>query len=150
MNKLWADRACKGHYDHARETIYLIDELYVNKWSNQRTGQWIIDKGYNDFTVTCDSAEPKSVVDYRDMGINARGAIKGAGSVEYGMKWLQRRHIVVDMRRTPKLGKELKEYEYERDKDGNFISGYPDANNHGIDGLRYSYEPLYNRRGNRA
>lgn len=140
----------RSHYDHARETIYLIDELYVNKWSNQRTAQWILDKGYNDFTVTCDSAEPKSVVDYRDMGINARGAIKGAGSVEYGMKWLQRRHIVVDMRRTPKLGKELKEYEYERDKDGNFISGYPDANNHGIDGLRYSYEPLYNRRGNRA
>lgn len=140
----------RSHYDKARETIYLIDELYENKWSNQRTAQWIIDKGYNDFTVTCDSAEPKSVVDYRDMGIPARGAVKGAGSVEYGMKWLQRRHIVVDMKRTPRTGKELKEYEYERDKDGNFISGYPDANNHGIDALRYSYEPLYNKRGNRA
>lgn len=140
----------RSHYDKARETIYLIDELYENKWSNQRTAQWILDKGYNDFTVTCDSAEPKSVVDYRDMGISARGAVKGAGSVEYGMKWLQRRHIVVDMKRTPRTGKELKEYEYERDKDGNFISGYPDANNHGIDALRYSYEPLYNKRGNRA
>lgn len=140
----------RSHYDKARETIYLIDELYENKWSNQRTAQWILDKGYNDFTVTCDSAEPKSVVDYRDMGIPARGAVKGAGSVEYGMKWLQRRHIVVDMKRTPRTGKELKEYEYERDKDGNFISGYPDANNHGIDALRYSYEPLYNKRGNRA
>lgn len=140
----------RSHYDKARETIYLIDELYENKWSNQRTAQWILDKGYNDFTVTCDSAEPKSVVDYRDMGIPARGAVKGAGSVEYGMKWLQRRHIVVDMKRTPRTGKELKEYEYERDKDGNFISGYPDAKNHGIDALRYSYEPLYNKRGNRA
>ncbi|MDE7016775.1 MAG: PBSX family phage terminase large subunit [Lachnospiraceae bacterium] len=140
----------RSHYDKARETIYLIDELYKNKWSNQRTAQWILDKGYNDFTVTCDSAEPKSVVDYRDMGIPARGAVKGAGSVEYGMKWLQRRHIVVDMKRTPRTGKELKEYEYERDKDGNFISGYPDASNHGIDALRYSYEPLYNKRGNRA
>lgn len=140
----------RSHYDKARETIYLIDELYENKWSNQRTAQWILDKGYNDFTVTCDSAEPKSVVDYRDMGIPARGTVKGAGSVEYGMKWLQRRHIVVDMKRTPRTGKELKEYEYERDKDGNFISGYPDANNHGIDALRYSYEPLYNKRGNRA
>lgn len=140
----------RSHYDKARETIYLIDELYENKWSNQRTAQWILDKGYNDFTVTCDSAEPKSVVDYRDMGIPARGAVKGAGSVEYGMKWLQRRHIVVDMKRTPRTGKELKEYEYERDKDGNFISGYPDANNHGIDAIRYSYEPLYNKRGNRA
>lgn len=140
----------RSHYDKARETIYLIDELYKNKWSNQRTAQWILDKGYNDFAVTCDSAEPKSVVDYRDMGIPARGAVKGAGSVEYGMKWLQRRHIVVDMKRTPRTGKELKEYEYERDKDGNFISGYPDASNHGIDALRYSYEPLYNKRGNRA
>lgn len=140
----------RSYYNHATETIYLIDELYVNKWSNQRTGQWIIDKGYNDFTITCDSAEPKSVDDYRDMGLPARGAIKGAGSVEYGFKWLQKRKIVIDMKRTPHTGKELKEYEYERDKDGNFISGYPDGNDHAISSLRYAYEPLFNKRGNRA
>jgi PBSX family phage terminase large subunit len=137
----------RTYYDSAREKIYLIDELYVNKWSNTQTGQWILDKGYNDFTITCDSAEPKSVNDYRDMGLPARGAVKGAGSIEYGFKFLQGRTIVIDRKRTPNAYKELKEYEYERDKDGNVISGYPDGNDHAISALRYAYEPLFNRRG---
>ena len=29
------------HYDKTRETIYLIDENYVHKQSNEATGQWI-------------------------------------------------------------------------------------------------------------
>ena len=140
----------RSYYNHNTETIYLIDENYVNKTSNAETGQWIIDKKYTDYNVTCDSAENKSINDYRDMGIPARPAVKGPGSVEYGMKWLQTKHIVIDQRRTPNAYKELSEYEYERDKEGNPISGYPDENNHIIDALRYSYEPLWSRRGSSA
>lgn len=140
----------RTHYDSARERIYLIDELYVNKWKNDKTGKWIMDKGYDDFDIICDSAEPKSVGDYRDMGLPARGAKKGPGSVEYGFKWLQSRTIVIDPARTPNAYKEIVEYEYERDKDGNVISGYPDENDHAISALRYAYEPVFNRRGNRA
>ena len=66
----------RTHYDAARERIYLIDELYVHKWKNDKTGQWILDKGYDDFNIICDSAEPKSVGDYRDMNLPARGAKK--------------------------------------------------------------------------
>lgn len=130
------------HYDVPRETIYLIDEHYVNKTSNEDNAAWIREKQYNDFPVICDSAEPKSVADFRASGVNARGAVKGAGSVEYGMKWLQRRTIVVDRRRTPNAYKELVGYEYERNKDGDIISGYPDANNHAIDAIRYAVEPI--------
>lgn len=140
----------RSHYDAAQETIYLIDENGANKQANTVTGQWIIEKGYTDYIIICDSAEKKSVADYRDIGIPARPAEKGPGSVEYGMKWLQNKKIVIDMRRTPKAGEELKKYEYERDKDGKIISGYPDKDNHFIDALRYSYEPYYNRRGNKA
>ena len=63
------------------------------------------------------------------------------------MKWLQGRRIVIDPKRTPNAYKEFTEYEYERDKDGNIISGYPDANNHLIDATRYALERFYNRRG---
>lgn len=31
----------RTYYDSAREKIYLIDELYVNKWSNSKTADWI-------------------------------------------------------------------------------------------------------------
>lgn len=140
----------RTHYDSAREKIYLIDELYVNKWKNDKTGAWIKEKGYDDFNIICDSAEPKSVGDYRDMGIPARGAKKGPGSVEYGFKWLQSRMIVIDPKRTPNAYNEIVSYEYERDKDDNVVSGYPDENDHAISALRYAYEPIFSRRGNSA
>lgn len=137
----------RTYYDSAREKIYLIDELYVNKWSNSKTADWIKKKGYDDYTMICDSAEPKSVNDFRDAGLPARGAIKGPGSIEYGFKFLQTKTLVVDPKRTPNAYKEITEYEYDRDKEGNVISGYPDGNDHAISALRYAYEPLFNRRG---
>ena len=140
----------RTYYDSAREKIYLIDELYVNKWSNSKTADWIKKKGYDDYTMICDSAEPKSVNDFRDAGLPARGAIKGPGSIEYGFKFLQTKTIVIDPKRTPNAYKEITEYEYDRDKEGNVISGYPDGNDHAISALRYAYEPLFNRRGNSA
>lgn len=140
----------RTYYDSAREKIYLIDELYVNKWSNAKTADWIKKKGYDDYTMICDSAEPKSVNDFRDAGLPARGAIKGPGSIEYGFKFLQTKTLVIDPKRTPNAYKEITEYEYDRDKEGNVISGYPDGNDHAISALRYAYEPLFNRRGNSA
>lgn len=138
------------YYNRRDEKIYIIDEIYENRWSNSRSAEEIIKRGYQDYEVICDSAEPKSVSDFRDSGIQARGAVKGPGSVEYGMKWLQNRTIVVDKNRTPNARKEIVEYEFERDKEGNVISGYPDANNHTIDAMRYALERLYNRRGSSA
>lgn len=137
-------------YNHAQDTIIFLDEYYVNKRKNATTAQWIIDKGYDDYVITCDSAEPKSINDYKDSGLNARPAKKGAGSVEYGMKWLQCRKIVIDPARTPNVYEEFSKYEYERDKEGNVISGYPDENNHLIDATRYALEQFYNKRGNSA
>ena len=138
------------YYNHNTEKIYLIDEIYENKWSNRKSADEILNRKYDDYTIICDSAEPKSINDYRDFGLPARGAIKGPGSVEYSMKWLQTRTIVIDPKRTPNAYKEFSEYEYERDKDGNVISGYPDENNHLVDACRYATESLWRRRGNNA
>ena len=138
------------HYDKARETVYVIDEKYENKFSNEASANWIKDSGYNDTWITCDSAEPKSIADYRAAAINAKEAIKGAGSVDYGMKWLQKRKIVIDPRRTPNAYREFSEYEYEKNKDDEWISGYPDANNHLIDAMRYALERVYKNFGSTA
>ena len=138
------------YVDEARKKIYHIAEITGNKLSNAQTAQMIIDAGYDDYTIICDSAEPKSINDYRDKGLPARGAVKGPGSVEYGMKFLQGYTHVIDPARTPVTYKEFTEYEYERDKDGNVISGYPDKDNHTIDATRYALESLYNKRGTSA
>ena len=135
------------YYDKTRETIYLIDEIYQNKLSNAESSEMIKAKGYTDAYIICDSAEPKSVADYRAMGLPAKAAVKGPGSVDYGMKWLQRRKIVIDRKRTPNAYNEFVNYEYERNKDGDIISGYPDANNHLIDAARYALERISRQMG---
>ena len=135
------------HYDKARETIYFIDEYYAHKQSNETTSVWVKAHRYNDARIICDSSEPKSVADFRAVGLPAQSAIKGPGSLEYSMKWLARRKIVIDRRRTPHAYDEFVNYEYERDKDGNFISGYPDENDHVISAVRYGMEPAYRKMG---
>ena len=138
------------YVDVARKKIYHIAEITGNKLKNEKTAQMIKDAGFDDYMITCDSAEPKSINDFKDAGLPARGAIKGPGSVEYGMKFLQGYTHVIDQKRTPVTYKEYTEYEYERDKEGNVISGYPDKNNHTIDADRYALENFYNKRGTSA
>lgn len=138
------------HYDAARERIFLLDELCVLRQTNRQTAEALLERGYGDNVITCDSAEPKSVADYRSFGLNARAAVKGPGSVEYGMKWLQGRKIVIDRRRTPEAYREFTRYEFERDREGSFISGYPDRDNHLIDAVRYALERVYAKYRSRA
>ena len=128
------------HYDAARETLYLLDEHYGTRAGNRETAGWILEKGYNDVCTVCDSAEPRSVADYRACGVNARAAVKGPGSVDYGMKWLQKRTIVIDRLRTPNAWREFAAYEFETNRAGEWVSGYPDRNNHLIDAVRYALE----------
>lgn len=135
------------HYDRARETIYFIDEMYENKLPNEDAAKRIKEKGYTDAYITCDSAEPKSIADFRACGLPAKEAVKGPGSVDYGMKWLQKRKIVIDIRRTPNAYEEFVQYEYERDKNGEFISGYPDVDDHIISAVRYAMERVFRRTG---
>lgn len=137
------------HYDAARLKLYIFMEYRCNKKSNRQTADKLKKLGLtaNDLII-CDSAEEKSVGDYRDYGLFARGAEKGPGSVEYSMKWLQSlTEIVVDNERCPETAQEFLEYEYERDKEGEVISGYPDKNNHGIDAVRYATNPIWKKRG---
>ena len=94
--------------------------------------------------VICDSAEPKSVNDLIGMGIRAIGCQKYPGSVQYGIRWLQSKTIVIDRKRTPHTFQEFTEYEYKRTKDGDILADVPDENNHTIDSLRYALDMLIN------
>ena len=140
----------KMHYDSTRKTLYIYDEYRANKQSNAETwNNLVMLKGVTESDlITADSAEPKSVSDYRDYGSLCRGAIKGPDSVRYGMKWLQSlKKIVIDPGRCPATAKEFSEYEYERTPDDEIISGYPDLNNHSIDCVRYAMERIWKRKG---
>ena len=129
----------KSHYDAKHESIYIFDELVKVGMRNNEAAR-LLKPMVGNRRLACDSAEPKSIADLRSMEINAYGAKKGPDSVEYGIKWLQdRAKIYIDARRAPITYKEFVSYEYQRNKDGLFVSAYPDMNNHCIDSLRYAY-----------
>ena len=137
------------HFDMARRTLYVFDEAHCNKKSNRETADMLLEKGVTfEDRITADSAENKSVGDYKTYGFLIRGAKKGPGSVEYSMKWLQSlAKIVIDNRRCPHTAEEFLTYEYERNKDDEIITGYPDKDNHHIDAIRYALEEIWSRRG---
>lgn len=73
---------------------------------------------------------------------------KGKDSIRYGIQWLQGLHrIYIDPIKCQKTYKEFIGYEYPRDKNGDFLSVYPDKDNHSIDAVRYATEEIWKRRG---
>lgn len=134
------DPACfmRVAYDRKYETIYLLDEIYKRGMSNRQLAEEIKAKGYGNQYLTCDSAEPKSIADLRDMGISARACYKAPGCVEYRIKWMQHRKIVIDPRRTPNAYREFTRYSYAVDKNGIVLSQLIDAENHSIDSTAYA------------
>lgn len=129
----------KSHFDEKHDIIYIYDEHYEVRLKNKRAYEKIKDKVGCDI-VYADSAEPKSIDELEELGLNIRGVRKGGDSRDYGMKWLSDRYkIIIDKKRCPNVYREFVTYEYERDKDDNFISAYPKKNDHTIDSVRYAY-----------
>ena len=145
-------RYVRMHFDAKKLDLYIFDEFTSYKTRNEDNFRRLYDEEHKltrSELVTADSAEEKSVADFRAYGAFIRPAKKGPDSVRYGIKWLQGlRHIYIDKNRCPETYYEFINYEYERDRDGNFISAYPDADNHSIDAVRYALENYCNRRGN--
>ena len=140
----------KCAYNPSQRALYIFDEFVVNKMSNADVWECLKEnKGVTEEDyIIADSAEPKSIGDFRAYGSLMRGAEKGPGSVEYSMKWLSSlAKIVIDQRRCPVSAQEFSTYEFEQDKDGNYISGYVDANNHCIDSVRYALNNIWKKKG---
>lgn len=140
----------RSYYDPKTTDLYIFDEYWAWKQSNEETYNHLVkEKGLtpNDLIIA-DSAEPKSIADYRAYGANIRGAEKGPDSVNYSIKWLQtRRRIIIDPQRAPRHAEEFINYELDQTKDGEYITKYPDKNNHCIDEVRYAHNLIWRVRG---
>ena len=145
-------RFIKCHFDRNHLDLYIYAEHTALKTRNKVVFEELYEERKLiklDELVIADSAEQKSIADFKAYGAFIRPADKGPDSVRYGIKWLQGlSHIYIDKHRCPDTWKEFSQYEYEQDRDGNFISAYPDADNHSIDATRYALQKYANRKGN--
>lgn len=137
-------------YAPAQKRLVIFDEYRTVKTSNYDVFRRLVDEKHLTPAdeVIADSAEQKSVADMRSYGMLCIGATKGPGSVTASMKWLQGlSEIVIDPVRCPHTAKEFLEYEYERDRNGEVVAGYPDRDNHAIDAVRYALNRVWLTRG---
>lgn len=134
----------RSHYDKTRKRLYICDEIYATELSNEESAGLVKEKIGNE-VVVCDSAEPKSVSDYKKLKVRALPAKKGKGSVEHGIKFLQNLEIIIHPRcQNARL--EFSKYKWKEDKNGTVLPIPVDKDNHIIDALRYALENE-NKRG---
>lgn len=130
-----------GFVDMEGKTIYVCYELYLTNVTNQDIAQAIKDLGLKHEVVKCDSAEPKSIEELRKAGINAKPALKGPDSVNYGIQRLQNFKIIFSPD-CPNFEHEIRNYCWEKGRDGK-PTGRPDHEfSHSLDALRYGLSDM--------
>lgn len=131
----------ENYYDKARKRLFIFAEIHQVGLKNSVAVEKIKQINKLNGWITADSAEPRTISEFNDLGLRVVGAKKGPGSVEHGIKWLQDlNEIIIDPERCPNTAREFSTYEIEKDSNGNLKGTYPDKNNHSIDATRYSLE----------
>jgi phage terminase large subunit len=124
------------------ETFTLGDDMFVKEWI-YRTGMTNQDIA-NEFKrlgldrrdeIFADSAEPKSIEEIHRMGWNIKPTFKG--SINIGIDMIRRYKLIVTEDSINTI-KELRNYKYIEDKNGQLTNKPIDAYNHALDSLRYS------------
>lgn len=106
---------------------YIIDELlHRTHMSNAKVADYINNWDFPNTLVIADSAEPKSIAEMQEYGINIIGAQKGPGSRNQGIQFVQDQRISVTKRSTNVI-KSYRNYMWRTDREGNIID-IPDHN----------------------
>lgn len=119
--------------------LYICREIYSRGLLNKDSAP-MVKNIIGTEIVTCDNSEPKSVSDYLQLGVKAVSAVKGKGSIESGIKFLQSfEHIYIHPSCT-NVYDEFCNYQWRLDKNGEALPEPVDAFNHAIDAIRYALE----------
>lgn len=88
--------------------------------------------------IWADNAEPREITEIRNAGLPMLSTIKGAGSVNFGIDFMQGLKRIYITEHSLNVSKEFKNYTWQQDpKTGHFINTPVDNFNHAIDGIRY-------------
>lgn len=120
--------------------LYFEEKIYSTGMTNQDLAHKFTEIGIGRYDeIFADSAEPKSIEELHRMGFNVKPTQKGADSINAGIDMLKRYklHII-----GANLMKEMENYKWLEDKNGNLLNRPEDKYNHAIDALRYG---VYNK-----
>lgn len=126
-------------FDKDNSRLYIYDEFYEKGLSNKAIAERIKELGYRKERITADSAEPKSIDELKNYGLNVKGAVKGKDSIVHGIQWIQDLEIIIHPRCVNFLT-EISNYTWDTDRFGKKLNVPIDDFNHLMDALRYAVE----------
>lgn len=121
---------------------YIVDELlHRTHMPNRKIADYINNSSFPNALVIADSAEPKSIAEMQEYGIQVIGAQKGPGSRNQGIQYVQDQRMSVTKRSTNVI-KSYRNYMWRTDRDGHIID-IPDHNfSDAMDAVRYAMETM--------
>lgn len=122
--------------DNTNMKIYIFDEWYQTGVTNKVIADQIKRMGYGNQRIICDCAEPKSIAELQDEGINAQASRKGKDSVNHGIQLIQNYEIIIHPK-CVEFHKEISNYCWSKDKDGKLTDKPDHEFSHGMDSMRY-------------
>lgn len=127
--------------DQKNRVVYVYDEVYRQGMLTQEIAQAIAQHKGIGIPIIADSAEQRLITELGSVyGVpNIKSSGKGRDSVIQGIQYMQSYRFVVSPRVTG-LMDEFNSYAYAKDKFGQWTNQPEDANNHGIDALRYGLQ----------
>lgn len=127
--------------DEENKRIYVFKEWGATGKTNADITAQINRMGFNKSVIIADSAEPKSIAEIKQAGINKiKAATKGQDSIIHGIQKLQNYEIVIHPSCTGIIT-EFENYTWQKDKYTDVYINKPiDDFNHYIDALRYSLQ----------
>ena len=118
------------------DNMYARELIYRTGMTNQDLGNEFKRLGLDRRDeIWCDSAEPKSIEELNRMGFNTKRTYKG--SINIGIDMIRRYKLYVTDDSINMI-KELRNYKYVEDKNGQLTNKPVDAFNNSLDALRYS------------
>ena len=127
------------------DKLFIHEICYKKGMTNRDIADFLKAKGINDQMIYCDSAEPKSIEELKQMDVLALPAIKGQGSILPGIS-LIKEHDVYVSQESKNLEKEFNSYFWEQLKDETIINKPIDKWNHLMDAIRYGVYSKYKNR----
>ena len=116
---------------------YIFDEvIYQKGLLNSEISNLLKTNNVTDL-IYADSAEPKSIAELNSYGHMVLPVSKGRDSIVYGINLINQNKVYVTSR-SKNLKKELANYTWMQDKEGNTLNKPIDAYNHAIDATRYA------------
>lgn len=122
--------------DNTNMKIYIFDEWYQTGVTNKVIADQIKRMGYGNQRIICDCAEPKSIAELQEQGINAQPSRKGKDSVNHGIQLIQNYEIIIHPK-CVEFYKEISNYCWSKDKDGKSTNKPDHEFSHGMDSMRY-------------